>query len=50
MMWACVFARNVSSGNLENGCEFLHIMRISMNHNSLGCEQPLGLDVEQLPV
>jgi hypothetical protein len=24
-------------------------MRISMNHNSLGCEQPLGLDVEQSP-
>jgi hypothetical protein len=24
-------------------------MRISMNHNSLGCKQPLGLDVEQSP-
>jgi hypothetical protein len=24
-------------------------MRISTNHNSLGCEQPLGLDVEQSP-
>jgi hypothetical protein len=26
-----------------------HSVRISMNHNSLGCEQPLGLDVEQSP-
>ena len=25
-------------------------MRISKNHNSLGCEQPLGLDVNQLPI
>ena len=25
-------------------------MRISKNHNSLGCEQPLGLDVNQSPV
>ena len=24
-------------------------MRISKNHNSLGCEQPLGLNVNQLP-
>ena len=24
-------------------------MRISKNHNSLGCEQPLGLDVNQSP-
>ena len=24
-------------------------MRISKNHDSLGCEQPLGLDVNQLP-
>ena len=24
-------------------------MRISENHNSLGCEQPLGLDVNQSP-
>ena len=24
-------------------------MRISKNHNSLGCEQPLGLDVKQSP-
>ena len=24
-------------------------MRISKNHNSLGCEQPLGLDVNQFP-
>jgi hypothetical protein len=24
-------------------------MRISMNHNSLGCEQPSGLDVKQSP-
>ena len=24
-------------------------MRISKKHNSLGCEQPLGLDVNQSP-
>ena len=30
-------------------CLYSVVMRISKNHNSLGCEQPLGLDVNQSP-
>ena len=33
-----------------NSTEVYRYMRISKNHNSLGCEQPLDLDVNQSPV
>ena len=42
---------NTQKVSLPSTCTHNHglHMRISKNHNSLGCEQPLGLDVNQSP-
>ena len=39
--------KHIYSDRIKTICSHHNYMRISVNHNFLGCEQPAGLDVNQ---